>query len=69
MTEQNELLLTVGEQRPFVEAKIVGYGDVEVTEEHWDIDGLLKAQLAKVLNHKEDTVEAKSAFNRHWDKM
>ena len=40
----SEGLLTPEEQRPFVKARIVGYGDIEVTEEHWDIDGLLKAQ-------------------------
>jgi len=43
--ELMECLLAPEAQRPFAKLEQIGYGDITVTEEHWDIDGLLKAQL------------------------
>lgn len=53
----SEQLLTPEEQKPFLQSARVGYGDIEVDEEHWDIDGLLKAQHAKSLKLKMDEEE------------
>jgi len=42
-----ESLLAPIERSPFCHTSLVDYGDVTVGEEVWDIEGLLKAQLAK----------------------
>ena len=48
-------LLTPKEQAPFVHTDLVDYGDTTVGEEVWDIEGLLKAQLAKAQPDRENT--------------
>jgi hypothetical protein len=40
-------LLTDYEAAQFTKSEIVHYGDTPVDEQHWDIEGILKAQSAK----------------------
>lgn len=65
-----DLLLTPEERLPFSRTSLVDYGDVTVGEEIWDIDGLLKAQLAKCKKEEYEFLDkiAKCLYEQDYSK-
>ncbi len=55
-------LLTSEEIKPFCKRSRERYGDIDIIEDHWDIDGLLKAQDVKTASIKD--AECREAKNK-----